>query len=113
MGRVEYEVWEMYVQLKGEIVKDSSSLFLTLSFSDESLLGLPCRGVECKGEKQVRINVKKTREYIEGFTQVISKSSPLQGMKAQPLQPLFVCQLPTLWLIFGFALNGWNLPRIG
>ncbi len=41
-------------------------------------------------EKQVRINNQKAPEYLEGGNQVIPKSSPLQGMKAQSLQSLFV-----------------------
>ncbi len=40
-------------------------------------------------EKQVRINFQKAREYLEGGNEVIPKLSPLQGMKAQPLQSLF------------------------
>ncbi len=47
-------------------------------------------------EKQVRINIQKALEYLEGGNQVIPKSSPLQEMKAQSLQSLFICQLPTL-----------------
>ncbi len=34
-------------------------------------------------KKQVRINIQKTREYIEGGNQVSPKFSPLQGVKAQ------------------------------
>ncbi len=41
-------------------------------------------------EKQVRINIQKTLEYLEGGNQISPKSSPPQGMKAQPLQSLFV-----------------------
>ncbi len=59
-----------------------------LSFGDGAHLGVPCRGavlghVEWEGEKQVRINNQETREFLEI---VRLKSSPLQGMKAQPLQ---------------------------
>ncbi len=37
-----------------------------------------------RNEKQVRINIQKAREYLEGGNQVSPKSSPLlQGMKAQ------------------------------
>ncbi len=63
---------------------------LMLSFGGGSQLGAPCRGVplgrvEWEGEKQVRINIQETREFLE----VVSpKSLPLQGMKAQPLQSL-------------------------
>ncbi len=37
-------------------------------------------------EEQVRINIPKAREYLEGGNQVSLKSPPLQGMKAQPLK---------------------------
>ncbi len=40
--------------------------------------------------KQVRINIQKALEYLEGGNQVSPKSSPLQRMKAQPLQSLCV-----------------------
>ncbi len=43
-----------------------------------------------KEEKQVRINTQKAREYREGGNQISPKLWPLQGMKALPLQPLFV-----------------------
>ncbi len=39
---------------------------------------------------QVRINIQKALEYLEGGNQISPKLSPLQGMKAQPLQSLFV-----------------------
>ncbi len=38
----------------------------------------------------VRIKIQKARECLEGGNQVSPKSSLLQGMKAQPLQSLFV-----------------------
>ncbi len=67
----------------------------TLSFFGGLYLGVPCRGallgrVEQEGGKKVRINIQKAFEYLEGGNQVSPKSSPLQGMKAQPLQSLFV-----------------------
>ncbi len=40
--------------------------------------------------KQVRINIQKALEYLEGGNEVIPKLSPLQGMKDQSLQSLFV-----------------------
>ncbi len=40
--------------------------------------------------RRVQINIQKALEYLEGGSQVSPKSSPLQGMKAQPLQSLFV-----------------------
>ncbi len=43
-----------------------------------------------RGKKQVRINIQKAREYLEGSNQVNPKSSPLQGMKAQPLIPVLL-----------------------
>ncbi len=70
----------------------------TLSFDGGSQLGVPCRGallgrVEQEGGKQVRINIKKVREYLEGRNQVSPKSPPLQRTKALPLQPLFVVEV--------------------
>ncbi len=41
-------------------------------------------------EKHVRINIKNALENLEGGNGVIPNSSPLQGMKAQSLQSLFV-----------------------
>ncbi len=64
-----------------------------------------------KKEKQFRINIQKTLEYLEGGNEVIPKSSPLQGMKAQSLQSFFVGEvthasykpcihsLNSLWLV--------------
>ncbi len=43
-----------------------------------------------EGENKFGSISKKAREYLEGGNQVSSKSSPLLGMKAQPLQSLFV-----------------------
>ncbi len=40
--------------------------------------------------KPIRVNNQNARGYPEGGNQVSPKSSPLQGMKAQPLQSLFV-----------------------
>ncbi len=64
----------------------------TLSFGGSLHLGAPCRGallglVEWEGEK-VQINTQKALEYLEGGNLVSPKSSPLQGIKAQPLQSL-------------------------
>ncbi len=60
----------------------------TLSFGGGSHFGVPWRGallgrVERGKEKQVRINIQKAFEYLEGGNEVIPKSSPLQGIKAQ------------------------------
>ncbi len=41
-------------------------------------------------EKPIRVNNQKARGYPEGGNLVNPKSPPLQGMKAQPLQSLFV-----------------------
>ncbi len=41
-------------------------------------------------KKQVRISIQKAHEYLKGGNQVSQKLSPLQEMKAQPLQSLFV-----------------------
>ncbi len=41
-------------------------------------------------EKQARIKIPNAREYLEGSNQVNPKSSPLQGMKAQPLIPVLL-----------------------
>ncbi len=50
------------------------------------LVGVPFQAASSKKEeKQVWSNYQKAREYIEGGNQVSSKSSPLEGMKAQPL----------------------------
>ncbi len=67
----------------------------TLSFDSDSHRGEPCKNavlgrIERRKEKQVRINIQKALEYVEGGNSVSPKSSPLQGIKAQPLQPLFV-----------------------
>ncbi len=77
-----------------------------------SHLGVPCMGallgrVEREGGKQVRINIQEARE-----NQVSLKLSPLQGMKAQPLQSIFLGEVTHASyqtcssLIFGFALDG-------
>ncbi len=42
------------------------------------------------GSHEVRSSIQKTREYLEGDYKVSLRSSPLPGMKAQPLQSLFV-----------------------
>ncbi len=60
----------------------------TLSFGDGLNLGVPCRGallgrVEWEGEKQVRINIQETREYLNCCKPVSPKSSPLQRMKVK------------------------------
>ncbi len=66
----------------------------TVSFGGGSPLGVPCMGAPLglieREKKQVRINIQKALEYLEGGNEVIPKSSPLQGMKAQSLQFLFV-----------------------
>ncbi len=41
--------------------------------------------VEREEGKTSSINIQKALEYLEGDNQVSSKSSSLQGMKAQPL----------------------------
>ncbi len=60
----------------------------------EYLVGVPSWAASSRREeKQVRINIQKALEYLEGGNQVSPKSSPLQGMKAQPLQSLFIEEL--------------------
>ncbi len=54
-----------------------------------TLKGCPLRPHRAGGRK-VRITIQKALEYLEGGNEVISKSSSLQGMKAQSLQSLFV-----------------------
>ncbi len=58
----------------------------------EYLEGVSSQAASSRGEeKQVRINIQKALEYLEGGNEVIPKSSPLlQRMKAQSLQSLFV-----------------------
>ncbi len=57
----------------------------------ECLVGVLSKAATSDREKeQVRINIPKIREHLEGGNQVSPKPSPLQRMKAQPLQPLFV-----------------------
>ncbi len=52
----------------------------------EYLAGVPSLATSSgRKEKQARINIHKALEYLEGGNQVIPKSSPLQGMKAQSL----------------------------
>ncbi len=50
-------------------------------------LRLSSKGV---GKKQVWIYTQKTHVYIKCVNQVSPTSSPISGMKTQPLQPLFV-----------------------
>ncbi len=57
----------------------------------EYLEGVPSQAeLSGRKEKQVRINIQKILENVEGGNEVIPKSSPQQGMKAQSLQSLFV-----------------------
>ncbi len=57
----------------------------------EYLEGAPSFATSSGGkEKQVRINIQKTLEHLEGGNEVIPESLPLQGMKAQSLQSIFV-----------------------
>ncbi len=68
---------------------------LTLSSVGGTYPRVPCMGalyghVECEGGKTVRIHIKTTSEYPEYGNQVSPNMSPLQGMKAQPLQPRFI-----------------------
>ncbi len=44
-------------------------------------------------KKQVRIIIQKALEYLEDGNQVSPTSSPLQGMKAQPLLSFFVGEM--------------------
>ncbi len=66
-----------------------------LPFGGGSQLWVPCRGallgrVEQEGGKTSSDQYPKARDHLEGANQVSPKSSPLQGMKAQPLQSLVV-----------------------
>ncbi len=63
----------------------------TLSFGG----GSPLNPRRAGGRKKVWINIQKTLEYLEGDNQVSPKSPPLQGMKAQPLQSLFIGKVDT------------------
>ncbi len=59
----------------------SSAVARTLEY----LVGLLSRAASSGRKKeQVRIHIRKTREYLECSNQVSPQSSPLQGMKAQP-----------------------------
>ncbi len=77
-------------------ISQPSPKMSTLSFGGGSHLGVPCRAALLSrfeqegGKKQVRIDIQTALEYLEGGNQVIPKSSPLQGLKAQSLQSLFV-----------------------
>ncbi len=55
--------------------------------------GLSLAASSRREENIVRINIQKAREYLEGGYPVSSKSSPLQGVKAQPLQSLFLAKV--------------------
>ncbi len=55
------------------------------------LVGVPSKAASSGREKkQVRIDTRNTRKYLEGGYQVSPKPQPLQEIKAQPLQSLFV-----------------------
>ncbi len=49
--------------------------------------------VKLDGEKTSSGPHQKVREYLEDGNEVIPKSSPLQGMKAQSMQSLFVVEV--------------------
>ncbi len=66
--------------------------------------------VQRNEEKHIRINIQKALEYPDGGNQVSPKLSPLQGMKAQPLQSLFLWEVTHVICqpfqpIFLFALD--------
>ncbi len=55
------------------------------------LVGVPSEAASSRREeKQVRINIQKAREYLEGGNRVSPKSSLLQGMKAQSSIPVLL-----------------------
>ncbi len=57
----------------------------------EYLEGMPSMAASSgRKEKQVRINIKKALECLKGGNQISPKSLPLQVMKAQSLQSLFI-----------------------
>ncbi len=64
----------------------------------EYLVGVPSKVVlSGRSKNQVRINIQVTRKYLTYGYQVGSKSSPLQGMKAQALQSLFVGEMMNVY----------------
>ncbi len=71
---------------EGVVSTEAGSLFQYFTNLTENVYNTPSAG----WRKKVRINIQKAREYLEGGNQVSSKSSPLQGMKAQPLPSLSV-----------------------
>ncbi len=88
----------MKILTDGAVTTEAGSLFhyfttLTakVALTLEYQLGVSAWAASSGREKkQVRINIQEACEYLEGGNQVNPKSSPLQGMKAQPLQSLFV-----------------------
>ncbi len=65
----------------------------------EYLVGVPSKVVlSGRSKNQVRINIQVTCEYLTYGYQVGSKSSPVQGMKAQALQSLFVGKVTNVYL---------------
>ncbi len=50
----------------------------------------PLRPLRAGGRKNKFGSISNTLEYLKGGNEVIPKSSPLQGVKAQSLQSLFV-----------------------
>ncbi len=75
----------------------------TLSFDGGSyLVGEPSKAESSRrGKNQVWISIQETLEHFECGNQVGLTSSPLQGMRAQPLSSLFV----------GEVTNGSYQPR--
>ncbi len=87
---------------EGAVTTKAGSLFqyfTTLTENANPLLRrwlAPCstlKGCPLRKEKQIRINIQKALEYLEGGNQVSPKLSPLQGTKAQSLQSLFIGEL--------------------
>ncbi len=61
-------------------------------------MGVPSKAVS-SGREKIRdcTHIQTTPEYIGFGNHVSPKSSPLQGMKAQPLQSLFEGQVTNDW----------------
>ncbi len=92
----------------GAVTLKAGSLFqyvTTLTENSDPYPSAVARTLEClarglslaassrREENLVRINIQKASEYREGGYPVSWKSSPLHGVKAQPLQSLFLAEV--------------------
>ncbi len=93
---------------EGAVTLKAGSLFQYVTTLTENSVPYPsavARTLEClsrglslaassrRDENLDRINIQKAREYLEGGYPVSSKSSPLHGVKAQPLQSAFLAEV--------------------